>query len=96
LTFRIEAVGSDLAAAGAEEIDATDMIVMPGFVETHHHMWSSLGHNFVGDDGFGYFPAKAATSKLYDAEDFYRSVRLGLAECANAGITTIEVISSLP
>ena len=62
---RIEAIGPDLTAAGAETIDATDMIVMPGFVETHHHMWSSLGRNFVGDAGFGYFPAKAATSKLY-------------------------------
>ena len=87
---RIEAVGPDLTTAGAEVIDATDMIVMPGFVETHHHMWSSLGRNFVGDGGFGYFPAKAATSKLYNAEDFYRSVRLGLAECANAGITTVH------
>jgi cytosine/adenosine deaminase-related metal-dependent hydrolase len=87
---RIEAVGPDLTAAGAETIDATDMIVMPGFVETHHHMWSSLGRNFVGDGGFGYFPAKAATSKLYTAEDFYHSVSLGLVECANAGITTVH------
>ena len=58
-----------------EAIDATDMIVMPGFVETHHHMWSSLGRNFVGDSGFGYFPAKAATSKLYNAEDSTAALR---------------------
>jgi 5-methylthioadenosine/S-adenosylhomocysteine deaminase len=87
---RIEAIGPDLAVAGAETIDATDMIVMPGFVETHHHMWSSLGRSFTGDAGFGYFPAKAATSKLYEPTDFYRSVMLGLAECANAGITTVH------
>ena len=84
---RIESIGPDLTAAGAETIDATDMIMMPGFVETHHHMWSSIGRNFTGDAGFGYFPAKAATSKLYEPEDFYRSVTLGLVECANAGIT---------
>lgn len=87
---RIEAVGPDLTAAGAEAIDATDMIVMPGFVETHHHMWSSIGRNFTGDAGFGYFAAKTATSKLYEPLDFYRSVTLGLVECANAGITTVH------
>ena len=65
------------------------MIVMPGLVETHWHMWSSLGRNFVTED-FEYFPAKWATSALYEPEDFYRSVALGLAEALNAGITTVH------
>lgn len=87
---RIEKVGPDLVADGVEVIDATDMIVMPGMVETHYHMWSSLGRNFVSDGGFEYFPAKGATAALYDAEDFYNSVMLGLAELANAGVTTVH------
>ncbi|WP_394618008.1 amidohydrolase family protein [Lentzea sp. JNUCC 0626] len=85
----IVAVGPDLRARGAQVVDATDMIVLPGFVNTHHHMWSALGRNFVAD-GFPYFAAKRATSTLYTADDVYRSVLLGLAELANAGVTTVH------
>jgi 5-methylthioadenosine/S-adenosylhomocysteine deaminase len=86
----IEAVGPNLAAAGAEVIDASDMIVMPGLIDSHYHMWSALGRNFISDSGFEYFQAKWATSELYSAEDFYNSVMLGLAELANGGVTTVH------
>ena len=83
-------VGTELSADGAEVIDASRMIVMPGFVETHFHMWSSLGRNFIMDGGFEYFPAKWATAALYEPDDFYRSVRLGLVDAVNSGITTVH------
>lgn len=86
----IVAVGEELSAEGAERIDASRMIVMPGLVETHFHMWSSLGRNFIMDEGFEYFPAKWATAALYEPEDFYRSVKLGLVDAINAGITTVH------
>ncbi|WP_146605054.1 hypothetical protein [Jiangella anatolica] len=78
-----------LAARGARVIDAARMIAMPGFVETHHHMWSALGRNFVST-GFEYFAAKSATVAAYQPDDFYDSVLLGLVECAGAGVTTVN------
>ena len=86
----IAAVAPELAADGAEVIDASHMIVMPGLINSHYHMWSTIGRNFISDGGFEYFPAKWATSELYDAEDFYNSVMLGLAELANSGVTTVH------
>ncbi|WDZ84604.1 amidohydrolase family protein [Micromonospora cathayae] len=82
-------VGPDLKVRGAKTIDASRMIAMPGFVETHYHMWSALGRNFVST-GFEYFAAKSATVAAYQPDDFYHSVLLGLVECASAGITTVN------
>jgi 5-methylthioadenosine/S-adenosylhomocysteine deaminase len=86
----IEAVGPNLDALGAEVIDASNMIAMPGMIDSHYHMWSTLGRNYISDNGFEYFQAKWATAELYDADDFYNSVKLGLADLANSGVTTVH------
>jgi cytosine/adenosine deaminase-related metal-dependent hydrolase len=86
----VEIAAAIAPAPGVEILDATDMIVMPGLIDTHYHMWSALGRNFPGDRGFSYFPAKNAISPLMTPEDTYNSVLLGLAELANAGVTTVH------
>src|SRR5687768_18601352 len=74
----IVAVGpGGIDVPGVDVIAAEGMIVMPGLIDTHFHMWSSLGRNFVAD-GFEYFPAKWATSASYEPDDFHASVLLGL------------------
>lgn len=84
-------IGHGLSAKGAEVIDASGFIVMPGFVNSHYHMWSTIGRSFTArEGGFAYYPAKSATSTLYTPEDFYNSVRLGCAELANNGTTTVH------
>jgi len=83
-------IGVNLVADDAETIDATDMIMMPGLIDTHYHMWSAIGRNFLSDDGFDYFPVKWATAEHYGPEDFHNSVMLGLVELANSGVTCVH------
>src|SRR5436189_5690383 len=43
------AVGPNLQAADAETIDASNTIVMPGFVDSHRHVWEGILRN-IGTD----------------------------------------------
>jgi cytosine/adenosine deaminase-related metal-dependent hydrolase len=84
----IVAVAASVDAPGAEIIDARGMIVMPGFVETHSHMWNALLKN-LRRPGVDYFPLKAALGHHHTPTDYYRAHRLFLTDCINAGITTV-------
>ena len=46
---KIRAVGPNLQAGGAAEIDATGRIVMPGFIDTHHHQFETVLRSFLAD-----------------------------------------------
>src|SRR5690348_4359199 len=46
---KILAVGPNLNAGGAAEIDATGRIVMPGFIDTHHHQFETVLRSFLAD-----------------------------------------------
>lgn len=82
-------VAGTVEGAGAEDVDATGMIVMPGMIDSHYHMWSTIGRNFVADSR-EYYAAKSMTAAHYAPDDFYRSVALGLVACIDAGITTVN------
>ena len=57
----IVAVGPKLKAPGASVIEAHGMIVLPGLVETHWHMWNTLLRSMSGEKPeFGYFRTTAA------------------------------------
>ncbi|NBE92681.1 amidohydrolase [Nonomuraea sp. KC401] len=75
----------------AEVIDGTGTIMLPGFVDTHWHLWNSLLRGTVGDrPGSGYFTVKRALAPHFELGDFYWAARFGLAEAASGGITTVH------
>ena len=87
----IVAVGRNLPAAGATRIDGRGMIVLPGFVETHWHMWNTLLRSMAGDKpDHGYFRTTAVLGQQYQASDMYHGTRLAAVEALNGGITHVH------
>jgi 5-methylthioadenosine/S-adenosylhomocysteine deaminase len=91
---RIVEVGPGLAAAEADEIDASGMIVMPGFVDSHRHIWEGLLRNIGTDvplEGrssyISYVLHKLAPS--YRPEDAYIGNLISALGAINAGVTTL-------
>ena len=88
----IVAVADKVNAAGIDVFDAAGMICMPGFVDTHWHLWTSVCRSIIriDDPKRSYFPVTNALGRHFTPEDSYRSVRLGLAEGLSAGATTVH------
>src|SRR5215831_11693958 len=88
----IVAVAARIEAPAAEVIDGTGMICIPGFIDTHFHMWNALFRPFVRADvpAQGYFPVTARLGPLMTPEDSYRSVRLAATDAIAAGVTTVH------
>ncbi|MEI9987989.1 MAG: amidohydrolase family protein [Aliidongia sp.] len=89
---RIAAVGADIEADGAEVLDATGSIVMPGLIDAHHHMWLGVMRRMMPDvdDLFAYIDIVAETlGARYRPLDMYVSTKLTAVASLDAGITTI-------
>jgi 5-methylthioadenosine/S-adenosylhomocysteine deaminase len=85
---RIAEVGPGLRARDAEQVDAADTIVMPGFVDTHRHAWRSLYRNLgvvARDDDDG----SAAFGERAGPDDVYAATLIGLLGAVEAGVTTV-------
>ena len=83
--------GRGLTAPGAEIIDGAGMLVLPGFVETHWHVWTTLLRSLAGDrQEHGYFPTSRTVGTFYSADDMYAAGRLAAAEAVHSGITFVH------
>lgn len=103
---RIQAVGRNLQAGDAGEIDAEGRIVMPGFIDTHHHQFETAIRSFLADgllfnDGqphgaINYFQYILGTfAPVYRPQDVYINELFGSLSQLDAGVTTSHDISQI-
>ena len=104
----IVAVGRNLQAGTADVIDARGRIVMPGFIDTHHHQFETALRSFLADgvlinDGSGsasgtttYFEFILLTfAPVYRPQDVYINELYGGLSQLDDGVTTVHDVSQI-
>ncbi len=87
----IVAVGPDLSAPNAEVVDASNHIVLPGFVDSHIHLAQTQVRGIAGDWSLmgEYFDHMLGNiTGLYRPEDMYLGGLFGALEKLHTGTTT--------
>jgi len=105
---KILAVGPNLGGSGAAVIDVSGRIVMPGFIDTHHHLFETAMRGWLADgvligDGSN-SPSGSRTyyenillkfSPVYRKEDVYiNELFAGLSQLDD-GVTTVHDVSQI-
>ena len=87
----IQYIGSDEVSAKTV-IDAGNMIVYPGLINTHHHLYQVLTRNLPHVQNLELFDWLIALYEIWkglDAESVYHSSLAGMAELLKSGCTTV-------
>ena len=93
---KIAAVRPNITA-DAQVIDASRMVVLPGFIDTHHHFYQSALRNVLANGVLAdYFrDISGAATNHYRVEDAYIGNLIGAVRSLDAGITTITDLSQV-
>ena len=90
----IDAVGptEDVSAEADEVVDLSGHVVLPGLVNTHHHLYQTLTRAVPAAQDAGLFDWLVTLYPMWarlDPESVKLSTQLGLAELALSGCTTV-------
>jgi len=89
---RIVSLGPESIKVTADEtIDASGMVVLPGFVNTHHHLYQSLTRNvplMQNQPLFHWLTNHYQLWRELTEEAVYVSTQVGLLELMRSGVTT--------
>ena len=87
----ISGVGDGPPPASDQHLDATDCLVTPGLINSHHHLFQNLTRAFppmTDKPLFGWLQSLYPLWRALDTESAYVSAWVGLAELALSGCTT--------
>src|ERR1044072_2489566 len=88
---KIAEIGRGLDVSEAEQIDATGMIVMPGFVDTHRHTWQTPARRVLPSCTLDHYFAVMLGSVGGHSRPgrVYIGAYAGSLEALNGGVTTL-------
>src|SRR6516225_1600509 len=88
---KISAVRASISAPNAEVIDASRMIVMPGLVDTHRHMWQGILRNVLPDGSLDHYIATVQKTfgAKYVPDDVYAGDYFSALGAIDSGVTCI-------
>jgi 5-methylthioadenosine/S-adenosylhomocysteine deaminase len=88
---KIVEVAANIDSANTPVFDASDMIVLPGFVDTHRHTWQSAIKGMSSDWSLPEYLAgiRGRLGPQFSPDDVYAATLLGATEALNGGVTTL-------
>lgn len=88
---RISRIDTDVTDAEARVVDMRDRVLMPGFVDTHRHMWQGALRNILPDGRLSDYMDKIGgqARSVFRPEDVLIGNRLSALAAIDAGCTTV-------